>query len=74
MSGEFAEFTQAVAREQSRSQAGNTLNDVTALSRVAVLGGGPDACLLAALCLAENADVTLFSAYGSELNQLKQSG
>ncbi|MDB4223228.1 NAD/NADP octopine/nopaline dehydrogenase family protein [Granulosicoccus sp.] len=74
MSGEFAKFTQVVARDCSRATAGNTLYDVTALSRVAVLGGGPDACLLAALCLAENADVTLFSAYGSELNQLKQSG
>jgi opine dehydrogenase len=74
MSGEFTEFTQAIAREQSRSRAGSAANEVTALSRVAVLGGGPDACLLSALCLSENADVTLFSAYGVELNQLRQSG
>lgn len=74
MTGEFTEFTQAVAREQSRSHLGSGTYDTSALSRVAVLGGGPDACLLAALCLAEEADVTLFSAYGAELNQLRQSG
>ena len=74
MSGEFTEFTQAIAREQSRSQTGATTDNPLALSKVAVLGGGPDACLLAALCLAENAEVTLFSAYGAELNQLRQSG
>lgn len=74
MSGEFTEFTQAIAREQSRAIAGNTTDRASALSRIAVLGGGPDACLLASLCLSENADVTLFSAYGAELNQLRQSG
>lgn len=41
---------------------------------VAVLGGGDDARLLAALCLAEGASVTLFSAYGSELTAMRTAG
>ncbi|MGB0851964.1 MAG: hypothetical protein ACPGVA_04095 [Pikeienuella sp.] len=41
-----------------------------ALGRVAVLGGGSDARLLAALCLSEGAEVTLFSAYGAELSAM----
>ena len=36
-----------------------------------MLGGGADARLIAALCLAEGAEVTLFSAYGRELEQLR---
>ena len=43
------------------------------IERVAVLGGGPDARLIAALCLAEGAEVTLFSAYGAELEALRTS-
>jgi len=39
--------------------------------RFAVLGGGADAMALAALCLAEEADVVLFSAYGAELEALR---
>lgn len=42
--------------------------------RISVLGGGSDALLLAALCLAEGAEVTLFSAYGKELDALRTSG
>lgn len=38
--------------------------------RFAVLGGGADARLIAALALAEGKDVTLFSAYGAELRHL----
>lgn len=41
---------------------------------IAVLGGGDDARLLAALCLAEGASVTLFSAYGSELDAMRTAG
>lgn len=41
------------------------------LDRVTVLGGGVDARLLAAICLAAGARVTLFSAYGTEIEQLK---
>ena len=42
--------------------------------RVAVLGGGPDARVLACLCLARGADVTLFSAYGRETGALRRAG
>jgi len=69
MSEEFAAFTEAVT-------AASTVSDptaVAALSRVAVLGGGADARLIAALCLAAEAEVTLFSAYGTELELLRSS-
>ena len=45
-----------------------------AFDRVTVLGGGPDGRLLACLCLAEGAEVTLFSAYGAELAALRATG
>lgn len=63
----FQEFAEAVAA-QSR---GDTAADVPRYDRVTVLGGGADARLFAALCLAEGASVTLFSAYGAELSALK---
>lgn len=66
MSGEFEDFARAVSR--SRSDAAPS---TPPLSRVAVLGGGADARLLAALSLAEGCDVTLFSAYGRELELLR---
>ena len=72
MSGEFTDFTRAIERGNTGTQSRGPA--IEALTRVAVLGGGPDACLLSALCLAEGAEVTLFSAYGAELNQLRQSG
>ncbi|MEO1001390.1 MAG: hypothetical protein AAFW69_12440, partial [Pseudomonadota bacterium] len=40
------------------------------LSAVTVLGAGPDARLIAALALAAGKDVTLFSAYGAEIEAL----
>ena len=49
-------------------------NDVSAppiYDRVTVLGGGSDALMLSALCVAEGANVTLFSAYGAELDSLR---
>ena len=66
MSG-FTDFAEAMAR----ADGGPKPPEPAALSRVAILGGGPDARLLAALCLAEGAEVTLFSAYGRELEALK---
>ena len=39
--------------------------------RVTVLGGGAEGRLLACLCLAEAAEVTLFSAYGAELSAIR---
>ena len=68
MSG-FEDFTQAVSAGSTRTAVANSV----ALDRVAVLGGGPDACLLAALALSEGAGVTLFSAYGAELETLRAS-
>lgn len=65
----FEEFTEAAMRVSAK---GDALSGPS-LDRIAVLGGGHDACLLAALCLAEGADVTLFSAYGVELEKLRAS-
>ena len=45
-----------------------------AFERVTVLGGGPEGRLLACLCLAEGAEVTLFSAYGAELAAIRAAG
>ncbi len=67
--GQFEEFAEAVAR-----QAGPAPMTVPAFSRVTVLGGGLDARMLAALCLAEEAEVTLFSAYGAEIDALRAAG
>lgn len=45
-----------------------------AVTRVAVLGGSDDACMYAALALSEGREVTLFSAYGRELEALRAAG
>ena len=66
----FEKFTEAVAA-QSRPAVPAIL---PSLGKVTVLGGGPDARLIAALCLAEGAEVTLFSAYGAELEALTAAG
>lgn len=68
MSIGFEEFTRAVTRGATRGA-----HERPKLDRIAVLGGGADARLLAALCFAEGAEVTLFSAYGAELSLLAQS-
>lgn len=65
----FEDFAAAA----SRPSAGGITETRPPLDRVAVLGGGADARLIAALCLAEGGDVTLFSAYGAELAALRQS-
>jgi hypothetical protein len=70
MSNGFAGFTEAVSRRSTTVPAATG----KALDRVAVLGGGADARLIAAMCLAENATVSLFSAYGAELQQLRGGG
>lgn len=69
MSNPFAEFADAVTSAGRVSRG----PDVPQLSQVAVLGGGPDARLIAALCLSNGAEVTLFSAYGTELEALRAS-
>ncbi len=69
MSSEFAEFAEAAAGQSSRDPGGTGRN----FDRVAVLGGGHDARLFAALSLAAGADVTLFSAYGKELEAIRSA-
>ncbi|MCA0927908.1 NAD/NADP octopine/nopaline dehydrogenase family protein [Ruegeria profundi] len=68
MSAGFEEFTRAATRGATRGAP-----ELPKLDQIAVLGGGADARLLAALCLAEGAEVTLFSAYGAERSLLAQS-
>ena len=70
MAGGFEKFTEAVAKSGGGTR---TAAAVPELTRVTVLGGGGEARLLAALCLAEGAEVTLFSAYGAELQALRAS-
>ncbi|MEJ8570112.1 hypothetical protein [Microbaculum marinum] len=70
-SADFGKFADSVTGRRSD---GALSADVPAYQRVTVLGGGADARLLAALCLSEGADVTLFSAYGAELDQIRQAG
>lgn len=68
MPADFEDFARAASRGRS-----DRVPAAAPLSRVAVLGGGPDARLLAALSLAEGCDVTLFSAYGHELELMRAS-
>ena len=44
------------------------------LANVTILGAGPEARALACQCLSEGANVTLFSAYGSEMEPLRKAG
>ena len=46
----------------------------SSVNSVAVLGGGTDGKLLAALLLSEGFAVTLFSAYGSDMDALNATG
>ena len=66
---EFAAFTEALDRQRPVPAP-----SASAFDRVTVLGGGPEARLLACLCLAEGAEVTLFSAYGAEMSTLRDAG
>lgn len=66
---EFAAFAQALDRQRPVPAP-----SAPAFERVTVLGGGPEARLLACLCLAEGAEVTLFSAYGAEMSPLRDAG
>ncbi|MEZ5800482.1 MAG: hypothetical protein R3D29_08385 [Nitratireductor sp.] len=63
----FEEFAEAVASQKRAPLPGSAVE----YTRIAVLGGGSDAQLLSAICLSEGAQVTLFSAYGRELEQLR---
>lgn len=69
MSGGFESFAEAASKPAATAKPPAPLT----LNRVAVLGGGEDARLIAALCLAAETKVTLFSAYGAELDMLRAS-
>ena len=69
MSNPFADFADAAAR----ASVSKPLASTPVYDRIAVLGGGADAQLIAALCLSEGADVTLFSAYGAELEAMRNA-
>jgi len=55
----------------SASSAASIDNPVASLSNVAVLGGALDGQLIAALCFAQGAQVSLFSAYATELESMQ---
>lgn len=65
----FEEFADAMA-----APSGPGPKTELSFSRAAVLGGGADGRLIAALCLAEGVAATLFSAYGQELELLRSAG
>ncbi len=69
MTNAFSDFAEAI----SKSSTSRNVLTPPDYGRVAVLGGGEDARLIAALCLSEGAHVTLFSAYGVELKSLRNS-
>ncbi|MEL7467424.1 MAG: hypothetical protein AAFN27_03145 [Pseudomonadota bacterium] len=61
----FSDFADAMASPRPA-----VVPEARAFQRVAVLGGGPEARMLAAIALSEGAEVTLFSAYGAELEAM----
>lgn len=69
MSSDFSEFAEMAAGPRASASP----VAVPEYSRIALLGGGEDARLVAALCLAEGAEVVLFSAYGAELAAMRAS-
>ena len=71
MTTEFEDFSRAV---EAHSKVALSSQAVPKFNRVTVLGGGDDGQLLAALSLAQNYNVTLFSAYGRDLNELHSTG
>jgi len=70
MSEEIEQFTKALERRVKLTQADQPF----AYERVTILGCGEEGRLLAAMCLAQNRQVTVFSAYGAELNALRSAG
>ena len=71
MATDFERFARAV---QNRSNGSVIRDSVASFSNVTVLGGGADGRLLAALSLANELSVTLFSTYGSEINAIRSAG
>ena len=68
--GHFSDFAEAVAARQARP----ATVSAPAYQRVTVLGGGIEARMLAAIALAEGLEVTLFSAYGAEIDAMREAG
>lgn len=66
----FEEFANTVSSRAGPEPAGQS----RALTRITILGGGDDAHMYAALALADDREVTLFSAYGQQLDDLRASG
>ncbi|MGB0411187.1 MAG: hypothetical protein ACPGFA_06350 [Pikeienuella sp.] len=66
MSTGFSDFADAMSQAPRQVPA-----PARRFDDVAILGGGADARLLAALALSEGANVRLFSAYGAELEAMK---
>lgn len=66
---DFQKFTQALGKPGAE-----LTSPLPSVGNVTVLGGGVDACAIACQCLSEGANVTLFSAYGAELEPLRAAG
>lgn len=67
---EIEEFADAMASRMENSKA----SESKSVSRITILGGGADARMYAALGLAEDFEITMFSAYGAELDAIRTSG
>ncbi len=70
MSSEFEVFAKSLEQQSER----HSQSEPPQFSQITILGGGGEGRLLAALCLSQNRSVTLFSAYGSELRELRTAG
>lgn len=68
--GEFEQFAAAV----SRSRNDRPLSEPPKYQKIAILGGDAEARMLAAVALAAELDVCLFSAYGRELEAMRSRG
>lgn len=70
---EFQKMTASLAAPNAREK-GGAVPLLPSVDRVTILGAGKDAQAIACQCLSEGAQVTMFSAYGSELEPLKAAG
>ncbi len=68
--GHFSDFAETIASRQARPAPVT----VPTFRRVTVLGGGVEARMLAAIALSQGAEVTLFSAYGAEIDAMRSAG
>ncbi len=68
---DFERFTQSLGVQTSGASAATSAKR---FERACVLGGDSDAWLLAAICVANDTPVKLFSAYAAELDPLRSAG